>query len=242
MIKADTTTPRRFGNKPPKYQITQPDLCVAVMAHMGAKDTFQRHIPFWLAWGGNVIVFSPDDDKIGIPGHQMIAVGKKGHDGINSIIRFKETIDSLLNLPFVDRFIVYEYDSFSTSQVWPVEHEEFGGIFWEDEKESPFTARFYPHPPLFCHWDVLFRVHQELMKLPHNAEQGFWDRVIGLAIQNAGAKIKNLADNGGAFSRNTIHPAHHPAVRLVGATAQHWHGVKDQNALEAILSAKKGIM
>lgn len=205
-----------------------------VMAHAEAQQTFDRHLQYWQRNGSMRMVMCPADSIIRTD-YPVLAIGRKSHHGAMANHRFKELLGHLLMLDF-DRFIIHEYDSLCVDDVPALDSVRFWGNVWTNTEPHRFMSSHYFHPPLIIPKDSLARLVWSLIQIPDEAELGFWDRLIGLAVDRSNVAFGSYDRIG--FSRNTIEPGDIPAAvaaRKAGATM--FHGVKTEEVLNAIVSA-----
>lgn len=203
---------------------------VSIMAHAEAKDTFLRHFPYWKMQTeslDHIMAWMPEDGKFQIDGLTYQTVGKRQHHGPQALLRFRYMLEFLNGMDY-DRFLIYEYDSFSLEHVRIFPEEFAGNLFPEPNAGKSFLSPIYSHPPLVFSKVGLKKVCAEFRQMPEQ-ESGFWDRWLGLAIHRAGLTTRSFMIDGTGFSLNTIHPDHYPQVHnAIMKGAVHIHGVKDE--------------
>lgn len=235
------TTFHRQSPKPTGPKVyKEPDLLISIMAHGAVKSTLQRHLPFICTGEDDVLVWSPENDKVVVEGKQAISLSLKGHDGRNALLRFRYILRHLAESPY-KRHALFEYDSIALAGFPNIEEGTIAGIFFRENNPGPvFKASIFCHPPLYFHKSTVMRLADAFERIPLNEEDGMWDRALGRAIELAGVNHMDLHKNGLAFSHNTIHPEHYEAARTAArGGAKYYHGIKDAQALEVILKAIK---
>lgn len=209
------------------------------MAHAEAKEAFERHWPLWKAQAEkaeDMLLWFPEDSKFHVDGISQIAVGKKQHHGEQAIRRFITIIQHLAGLEY-DRFLVYEYDSFSLKPFPPFAEDIAANVFTDPNPANGFHSHIYTHPPLAFSKAGIEKIAKQMRKTI-NLENGFWDRYLGLAITLSGATVHNLLATGTGFSRNTIERADEKsAYTAVMERAIHFHGVKTKEVYQSIMRA-----
>lgn len=212
---------------------------VSIMAHADAKDTFLRHFPYWKMQTeslDHIMAWMPEDGKFQIDGLTYQTIGKRQHHGPQALLRFRYMLEFLNGMDY-ERFLIYEYDSFSVSS-FPADMGDFAANCFIDPnaKEQGFEGSMFCHPPLVFSKTGLSTILKHL----HGYEKGFWDRAIGLAVQKSGIQPFNLVEKRLGFSSNTIEPSQFQDLRfaiLGGAIC--FHGVKTVECLEVIKRADK---
>ena len=216
-------------------------LC-AVMGHGGVEPTIARHLPYWRKHVDDVMFFCPNDKILHLPdGREVVAVIPEpaSHHDATANRRFKRVLQMLLcTAKNYDRFIVHEYDSLHLGP--PIFVHGFLGANTFDcpYPAEGFLAHVFTHPPLTMETDILVRLEAALSSLPDDCENGFWDRMVGLACERSGISLHNFILHDQGFSKNTIEPGDIPAASaaIVCRGATMIHGVKDANTLTRILT------
>lgn len=207
-----------------------------IMAHKEAQATFDRHLPLWERNGKSIMVFCPIDSIVStaLP---VIAYGRSSHHDAMANRRFQWLLKFLKDHTAADWYIIHEYDSFCAC--WDVPRFEAGKLWanaWENNDRRKFTESNFFHPPLMMDRGVLVAVADAVNRLPDTAQHGFWDRLLGLAVDQSSIPWSGYGPLG--FSRNTIEPSDIPgAVSAKRAGAVLFHGVKTPQAMNAILDA-----
>lgn len=215
-------------------------ISVNVMAHGAAVRTLERHMPIFKAnLDGDYTLFSPTDDSVNYPGMHCIHIGKKEHDGLSAMRRFRYILRHIADGPH-ERIALLEYDCLVFGGYPEIPAGHIAGIFFPEENRS-WKGHQFPHPPLFMDKEAAQKLAKGFETIPMNAEAGMWDRALGWVIDFTGVPWVNLHDPryGSAFSHNTIHPAHYEGAREMAKRAKYWHGVKDSETLQVILQAQK---
>lgn len=230
------------------------DTLLVVMVHAEAQETFDRHLPLWEAHGCDIIVFCPFDAIVStrLP---VWAVGKRSHHGAEANRRFKELLRMLERTTY-DRFLICEYDAFCLSPKIPVffqwsdQHsmptKNFsrpyvcGNVFRDDRPDRGFEGTTFIHPPLlFTHYG-LQDINVQLKHLPDRCEGGFWDRMLGLACEEAGIEPLDFMKHGLGYAQNTIEQHQFGSAFEAAANgALFLHGCKSPEAL-AVIEAGHG--
>lgn len=205
------------------------------MAHGGAQAVFDRHHPYWEKMKAPIRYFSPEDDPIQSPLPPTL-LGKKQHHGPVANRRFKDMLLSLEEDGF-EGYLIMEYDAIFTGCLKCLRLDPkrlWCNLFYNSDKD--FKGTQFCHPPLLCSHQVLSDINDALEKLRDDCEKGFWDRMLGLALDESGILASNFGYLG--FSRNTVED--HDIGHLAAAArrgAQMFHGIKTPIALEAIKRA-----
>lgn len=224
------------------------------MSHREAFDTWERHRPYYESHGHDIIVYSPVDSVCPPSGHLGILYGNRGHHSPEANRRFKRLI-SFLATTVYDRFVVHEYDSLCLTPTvprffeWDHSGQTIGGgpakdwdrpflcanVFRDNRPDRGFVGTTFCHPPLIFTRVGLHIINTHLQQLADDCESGFWDRMLGLACENAGIEPMDFMKHGLGFARNTVEvsdlaDAHDAAA----AGAIMFHGIKSELALRAI--------
>jgi hypothetical protein len=211
------------------------------MAHGGVEATVARHLPYWQKYVDDVMFFCPNDKILHLPeSREVVAVIPEpaSHHDATANRRFKRVLQMLLcTAKNYDRFILHEYDSLHLGP--PIFAEGYLGANAYDcpYPTGGFLAHIFTHPPLTMETDVLIRLSAAVDLLPDDCENGFWDRMVGLACERNGIPIYDFMSHRQGFSKNTIEPGdifEASAAILFGAVCI--HGVKDANTLSRILT------
>lgn len=207
----------------------------------GAVEAFERHFQYWQELGHDILLFSPSDAAVSVAGISGITTGKAQHHGVQSIKNFRGVLEHMAGLGY-DRHAFFEYDSICLGPL-PEFKGDLAAIIYHDSNPG-FTGKMFCHPPILFTASGLNRLVEEFKQMPFDAEQGFWDRWIGLAIERAGLVYTDLLTDGRGWSRNTIYEVHHKDLfNAILRGVKVIHGIKDQQTLEVIQRAwKKKVM
>jgi len=210
------------------------DLCV-IMAHKAAENTLKRHLPIWESLHLDIIIQAP---VLSIPnvGRSVLGIGRPAHHGPQAGARFKATLQHLEKLNY-DRFIIGEYDSL-LFQVPATKNALVGPMFFDGEPGPGFQSHIFVHPPFMVTKYILHQLNEAMPR--DDAENGFWDRLLGRAIEISGVPTDDLLADGRAFSRNTIEPNDYSGLdKALAGGAFAFHGVKSNEVLWRILNRRK---
>lgn len=219
------------------------------MAHAdyGAQLAFDRHLPFWRAHGLPMIAMCPSDSAVRT-GLNTLLIGKRGHHSAEANGRFRMLLTALSKLGNFDRHVIFEYDSLCLVPELPyVKNHAVCGIAFRDDRpvrhfqlsNVPFEGKIFIHPPLIMTTVTILRVLESMRKLPYDAENGMWDRMLGLACERADIPVYSFREKGFAYSQNTIKHPHEISEACEAARngAVLFHGIKQKEVLEAIVKA-----
>lgn len=227
---------------------------VCIMGHRECQETFDRHLPYWQAHGCDMVIFCPEDSIVNTRGHFLWAYGPKGHHSASANRRFKELLNACCKTSY-DRYVIFEYDALCLTPAIPFFYEmskerylrpkdgkDFdrpylcGNVFHDNTPDKKFKGSTFVHPPLIMTRAGLCIIADHLNMLPDDAELGFWDRMLGLACENAGIEPMDFMAKGLGYARNSIEPQHYEEVwNAAGDGRIFWHGVKTEGALARIL-------
>lgn len=208
------------------------DLQVTVMAHGAAQETFNRHLPLWLAHKAKVVVVCPENDPIESIPLERMKFGDAERAGPQAHARLRHMHEYLCTSG-VQYHLICEYDSFLLTD--PVLSPGLWGIVQMNKQSPDFLAHRYPNPPwlidnvsLAAMWDVAERY-------PLLYEGGEADRYWAALAELAGVPI--LSYRPGGFTKGTITVEDYPALQAaIKAGARAFHGIKDQYTLAFALS------
>lgn len=233
---------------------------VVVMVHKEAQEVYDRHLRFWEANSPDIVCFCPEDSIVNPHGHRIWAYGQRGHHNVWGNRRFKECINMAWNTTY-QRVCVFEYDAICVQQNIPVFFEwdlrqvtdglgvglasrkDFShpylaaNVFRDNRPDRGFIGTTFTHPPLIFSRQGLDVIRPLLNALPDDAESFFWDRTLGLALENGGIEPFDLMKAGLGYAQNTIEVQHYASAHEAACKgAIFWHGVKSEGALEVILN------
>lgn len=217
---------------------------LVIMAHREAQETFDRHLPLWEAHKCPLLVYCPTDSQIHYPrGCTAVCYGNASHHDAMANRRFKNLISFIANMGF-DAYWIFEYDAICLSAGLP--HFFFRGTghsndfespiiganyFYDDRPDRGFIGTLFTHPPLYLNKAGVRALDAQLKRLQDDCEQGFWDRMVGLAIQNdMGIAVVDFLKRGLGYAENTIQYPQQ-AIRAVENGAIFIHGIKNSPGL-----------
>lgn len=230
---------------------------LVIMAHAEAQETYDRHLPLWKAHRCDTIVFCPADAPINT-GLHMLTWGKRSHHDAEANRRFKRLIEFIAMMSY-DRYVIFEYDAlcltaeiptfFERSKeryLRPLDGKDFSkpylaaNVFRDNGPDRKFKGSTFCHPPLILTRLGLKVLLPHLNALPDDAELGFWDRMLGLACENAGIEPFDFMKAGLGYAQNTIKPHQWQDAYAAAANgAVFFHGVKCFGALDHIQSGHR---
>lgn len=227
---------------------------IVVMCHSQSQDILDRHLPLYDANGEHIVLFCPADAVVNPRGHCVWAYGTRSHHDSMANRRFKELINMLAWTTF-DRFVIFEADALCLTPAIPFFFEwsgdpkgsivravkDFtkpylcGNVFHDNTPGKKFDGSTFIHPPLIFTRDGLMIIADHLNMMRDDCEQGFWDRMLGLACENAGIEPMDFMAKGLGFARNTVGIRDEQCAYQAAADgAVMFHGIKSYSALEAI--------
>jgi hypothetical protein len=230
-----------------------------IMAHKQAQETVERHLPFWEKENPNILFTCPQDSMMSLPNYNIVEIGKAAHHSSEAIRRFKSILRFMTTIRS-DWYTLHEYDSIIFGPVeslpseagvlycnqnpehkppenWDPDNHPEG---WNHRGYDGFKGFHFPHPPLRMDYDTLCKLSEAFDKEPDYCERGFWDRAVGYVCEKN--KIKMIGWGELGCSHNTIHPGEgwprcKWAVQRKKEGAICYHGIKDKEVLEALISA-----
>lgn len=203
-----------------------------IMGHGEAWPVIHRHLPVWERLELPLLLYFPAGDSVQT-GHPTFTFGHREHHGAHAIERFRTLLLHLEGTAH-DSFLIQEYDSFSLELPQITPGTVHGNLFRDDSPK--WLGGQFLHPPLAFDRAALESLVAASGLIPDHAERGFWDRWIGLVCKSGNIPTAGWNERG--FAHNTIEPQFIPSAveaRKNGAT--HFHGVKSEQCLAAILAA-----
>lgn len=223
-----------------------------VLAHGAAKETVLRHLPYWFKVCGTILLVTPVGQKLQLNLENVIEYEMVVDGGSYSTLTNQRTflaLDCALNLyresPY-EYFILFEYDSLCWGPIPDAAVPPPGamsGIVWPNEKVTPipgkpFKGNFYLHfPHIYSAEGLALTVKAMKHLVSMDAEWGYTDRYIGLAVERAKVPVVDTRKMGLAYSYENI--SKHPdrvlgCIEAVKKGAIFTHGIKDKESLDLI--------
>lgn len=150
------------------------DTLVAVCCYQGDAHLVSALMPQHQAHGCPIIVFSPSDSVVLIPGVVNHSVGRRAYIGEDSLQRQLRYLEHLLTWP-QRYFLINDSDSFCAGAKLPEAlreaDENVGTVIWSSEVVEPRPhASPYPklafQPPYFLHRDAVARMLRVASRVP----------------------------------------------------------------------------
>lgn len=215
---------------------------IAVMAH-NEPAIFNHLLPQWEKHGHPMVIYSPRD-SVPQTSHNVWAFGERSHHDSEANRRFKNLLTQLALTEF-DRYVIFEYDAVCLSDVLPIFQVKSdkpevlcGNVFRDDRPDRPYRGTTFIHPPLIIPKAIIGYLNASLSTLDDDCEGGFWDRMLGLAVEQRGIPLLNFFDHGLGFSRNTIEQHElGEAIQAVEQGAIFVHGIKRWSTFSALRDA-----
>jgi hypothetical protein len=86
------------------------NVTTVVFAHGDAIETVYRHLPIWKKYTDNLLIVSPIDNQVFIPGEDCLCVEKRQHHGNYALRRILFTMKMVLAYAS-DVYVFLEYDA-----------------------------------------------------------------------------------------------------------------------------------
>lgn len=207
---------------------------VIILAHRGAQNTFERHLPLWMSYGLPVVVLTPTDTPIVYPVRTM-QIGPSGHMGDPAVERYKGMLKALIKIgsPY---YVIFEYDSFYLGRMLPAVQKGLWGTLCSNSEPARFMAMRYVCPPWTLDMESVLDMDVVARKWDSVKEEGFADRLLSAWAMLANVPMQNLPETGPFF--NTIDSNALSVVIPSIRQGQRWiHGAKRPNILEEIKRA-----
>lgn len=147
------------------------DTLISVHCYSGDADLVQRAMPVHQAHGCPVVVMSPEDSQVNLPGVSCWFKGKRAYIGAESWTRQHEHLKILLSHP-QKYFLLNDADSFCVSAKIPDRlYAEAEGTLWSNEVTEPRPhASPYPkiaaQPPYFLTRESIQRMLEASSRVP----------------------------------------------------------------------------
>lgn len=218
------------------------DTLAVVLAHGKAADIVARHLPFWQEQAREVVFFTPTDDVL--PGtYWQYGIGKSKaysadtNQRCRSALRFASFVQAKYTL-------LFEYDSIILGDIPNKYLPPAGGVsapvFHDHTPGKKFLGDTYLHFPQMYTRTGLQKVVQAMDALPADAEGGFTDRYVGLAVARSGVPVLDLNLTGFVYTQNEIDEPKLPAAVEAYRKGARWsHGIKTEKVLKALQEAAK---
>lgn len=219
-----------------------------VLAHGKARDTVIRHMPYWLKTCAKLLVVTPIGQPLNLNNPDVTEVQLVEDGGSYSTSTNQRCFEALkagyqFGTPFV---MLFEYDSLCwgpiPSRAIP-EHGSMAAIYWRNESRSPiypktFKGNFYLHfPHLYTRLGLELVLGTIENSVPMDAEHGYTDRFLGLAVERSGIPVLNWTGQSLSYSFEDItsHGARiDGCIHAVQNGVLFSHGIKSQSGLEKI--------
>lgn len=209
---------------------------LVVLAHGKAKETVLRHLPIWKSITEDVMITSPMDDRLAIPGEDCRFFGKSArYDRETNIRTLWAMQQGALANP--KHLIFCEYDALLWR--WPeVKAGQWDVMASKFTSADPkFKGSFYLHSPIIFGRSGYLRTIEAMKNLPLDAEYGFGDRYFGLAVETAKVNVLDGHALGLSYSQNEIAGVFvDQCADAVANGACFTHGVKEHFVLTRILT------
>lgn len=208
------------------------DLQITVMAHGAVQETFNRHLPLWMAHKADVQVVCPVNDPVNAP-FPIIRFDDAERAGPQAHARLRHMHQHLCENSKSGYHLICEYDSFLLSD--PVLSPGLWGIMQMNKQSPDFLAHRYPNPPWLIDSVSLAAMWDVAQRYPLLYEGGEADRYWAALAELAGVPMFEYRPAG--FTKGTIDSIHHMELHVeleMGCRA--FHGVKDKHTLALILS------
>lgn len=213
------------------------NVLTVVMAHGGAQEIFDRHLPLWEAHGWPIEVVCPEDDRVKT-NHRMSAFGKSEHHGREQRFRILEAMKWVLQLGY-DCSVWFDYDSFCIHpNAVKIRHiYDIQANVGENLEPWRFLAHWYPGAPMVLTHSTLCQLVFAALQSPLVFEEGFADRLIGAWAQIGGIGVGTFDPPG--FWKTDINEAEWPNLDRALAAGAIWiHGVKSEATFNHIMEFK----
>ncbi len=210
-----------------------------VLAHGKANDVCLRHLPEWRKRCAEIFFFTPVDDPL--PGTllRQYSVGKSKAYSADTNLRCREAL-RLAALTYYEYILLIEYDAVIFSEIpekyLPPPDGVSAPVF--HNVDPKFKGKFYTHfPQCFTRAGAQATV-AAMDRLPLDSEQGFTDRYVGLAVEQAGIPVLDLNPTGFVCTHNEIDDKKLPDVLAQYKKGARWsHGIKTEKVFKALQKA-----
>lgn len=145
-------------------EIVNEELLIAVHCYRGDQALVEKLLPFHLAHGAPVIILSPSDSPVKIPGINCHSAGKRAYIGADSWERQRAHLELLLATYPHKYFLLHDSDSFLLGAELPArlyadaEDTLWGNIVIEPRPHPSPYPKWAVQPPMFLTRDTARRM------------------------------------------------------------------------------------
>lgn len=215
-----------------------------VLSHGGAADACRRHEPLWRKNCAELFYFTPTDSPLERkPAELTLAyqysLGESKAYSPDTNLRCREAL-RFAAMTYYEYILLIEWDSLIFAPIpekyLPKQDGVAAPVF--HNVDPKFKGKFYLHfPQLFTRAGAQATV-SAMDSLPLEAEFGFTDRYVGLAVEKAGIPVLDLNPTGFVCTHNEIDDKKLPDVLEQYKKGARWsHGVKSEKTLKALQKA-----
>jgi hypothetical protein len=195
-----------------------PDTLVVVCCYQGDADLVERALSRHQRFG-RVLVLSPENSSVAVPGVKCRSAGKSGWAGPHTILRQIEHWRVALQEP-EDWFLTNDADSVCLAPVLPDELFTDERVLWANAPVWKGVPTAYLRPPYFCHRRVL---EQLIIADPKSYDEtGYIDYWVTKTRQLLHIPFRALPECACAFRTDLVEAARGGAAFLHGARTVSW--------------------
>jgi len=227
-------------------QLSNENLIVIVLAHGKVADVVKRHLPVWQQWSAPVIFFTPTDDPLPESlGLEQYSRGKSKAYSADTNIRCRAALQYAAKTR-AHYVLLCEYDSLVFGNIphqhipYPTDRSSRNAVAAPmfHNADSKFRGKTYLHFPQLYSMTAVQAVVAEMESMPADAEHGFTDRYVGLAVERAHTQVIDLNPTGFVYTQNEIDKAKLPEALAAYAKGARWsHGIKSAEVFSALRKA-----
>lgn len=223
-----------------------------VLAHGGAQEAVERHIPVWLQNCGALMFFTPVDAPLQLPDWPQYSLGRSNaysadtNERTRAALRFASYSDC-------EYVMLIEYDALIFGEIpaalYPAKGRLSAPKFTVPSGERCPGRDVIFEGTQFLHFPILFSIEalratvDQMDKMSLFSEGGLTDRYVGYAAELAHVPVNDLWPTGIVYTKNHITTAMLPeAMAAIRAGARWHHGIKDKLVFEHLRQAYLGNM
>ncbi len=227
-------------------RLSNENLIVVVLAHGKVADVVKRHLPVWKQWSAPVIFFTPIDDPLPEDmGLEQYSRGKSKAYSADTNIRCRAALQFAAKTR-AHYVLLCEYDSLVFGDIphncipYPIDAQSRNAVAAPmfHNGDPKFKGKTYLHFPQLYSMTGVQAVVAEMESIPADAEHGFTDRYVGLAVEQARTQVIDLNPTGFVYTQNEIDAKKLPEALEAYKKGARWsHGIKTAEVFSALRKA-----
>lgn len=170
---------------------------LVIMGHKSVEETINRHWPYWVRWGMEVLGTSPQDGTMWPDGIESMAFGVNAHCGFESAKRLTNIFQWLSGMSHFDKFLMIEYDCIILNDPRNVIEESghFAAHFDVNKEGTRFKSDIYFPPPWIFTREAARDIFEQAQRLlaRGDIEEGFSDRFLARIIGTTENRFRHVS-------------------------------------------------